>query len=297
VQPAARGRAARALALGLLLCGWCIACRAAPEQHFLWELHGSRNTVYLMGSIHVLRSQDYPLAPALLDAYAHADGLVMEINLGELDTDALQSELLAGAMLPDAQTLPQVMGKERYRRAGELANAVGIDLAEFDRFAPWFAAEAVSQAELSKLGFAAQSGVEMYFLERAQRDHKRIAGLETVHDQVALFAALSLDVQSGYLLSSLAEARQLPQEVEAMVHAWRSGDTAWFAEEMRSEFGADPALYQSLLVARNRKWLPQIKALLNADGNTLVIVGTGHLVGPGSVIELLKQAGIDAIQR
>jgi uncharacterized protein YbaP (TraB family) len=82
-----------------------------------------------------------------------------------------------------------------------------------------------------------------------------------------------------------------------MVHAWQRGDTAWFADQLKSELGRDPALYQSVLVARNRKWVPKIEALLNDDKNYLVIVGTGHLVGQGSVIELLGKDGIIATQR
>jgi uncharacterized protein YbaP (TraB family) len=257
-------------------------------HHSLWELHGKHNIVYILGSIHVLRPADYPLAPEVLDAYAHSRGLVMEINLGDVDATALQSELLAGALLPDARTLPQVMGVKRYGKATQLARAEGIDLARFDQFAPWFAAEAITQAQLSQLGFAAQSGVEMYFLDRAQQDHKSIAGLETVQDQIGLFQGLSLDAQSDYLVTSLAEAHELPHEVDAMVRAWQHGDVAWFTEEMKSEFGDDPVLYQSLLVTRNRKWLPKIEALLNEDGNYLVIVGTGHL---------LQRSGFTAVQR
>jgi uncharacterized protein YbaP (TraB family) len=82
-----------------------------------------------------------------------------------------------------------------------------------------------------------------------------------------------------------------------MVTAWKRGDTRWFASEMATEFGKDPALYQSLLAARNRKWLPKIEALLNQDKNYLVIVGTGHLVGRDSVIDLLNKDGVGATQR
>ena len=82
-----------------------------------------------------------------------------------------------------------------------------------------------------------------------------------------------------------------------MVHAWQRGDTGWFETEIKSDLGRDPALYQSLLVARNRKWIARIEALLDEDKNYLVIVGTAHLVGRDSVIELLKKDGIGAAQR
>jgi len=284
--------------IALLCLAFSLQVRAdSGPLHALWEIHGKHNTVYLLGSIHVLRPSDYPLAPAVLKAYADSKSLVMEINLADMDSEQVQAEMLSSAMLPEGNTLTQILGPRRYARAAGLSHDVGIELSTFDQFAPWFAAEAISELQLTQLGFQAQSGVEMYFLERARNDGKSIAGLETVHDQIALFEGLSMDAQANYLVSSLEQARSLPQEVDAMVHAWQRGDTGWFEHELDTEFGQDPALHQSVLAARNRKWLPRIEALLNDDQNTLVIVGTGHLVGPNSVIDLLKKDGVGAIQR
>jgi uncharacterized protein YbaP (TraB family) len=287
----------RVLVLALVFCTCALPARADTALHSLWELHGKHNTVYLLGSIHVLRPSDYPLAPAVLQAYANSASLVMEIDLGELDSAQVQSEMLTGAALPEGKTLPDILGSRRYSRATGLAHDVGVELATFDQFAPWFAAEAISQLQLMELGFQPQSGVEMYFLERARSDGKSIAGLETVHDQIALFEALSMDTQADYLVSSLEQAHELPKEVDDMVHAWQRGDTAWFETQLIAELGRDPVLYQSVLAARNRKWIPKIEALLNDDKNYLVIVGTGHLVGRNSVIDLLKKDGVGATQR
>jgi uncharacterized protein YbaP (TraB family) len=294
----------RRLVIRWRLAGLALSCvalaatvRADTALHALWELHGKHNTVYILGSIHVLRPTDYPLAPAVLRAYGDAKSIFMEVNLQEIDPQRMQIELLTSARLPEGQTLPSIMGKQRYERAGVLAREVGVDISIFDAFAPWFVAEAISQLQLQQLGFQPQSGVEMFFLEHARSDSKPVAGLETIHDQIALFDAMPMDEQADYLVSSLQEAHDLPKEVDAMVHAWQRGDTVWFADQLKSEFGRDPALYQSLLVARNRKWLPKIEALLNDDKNYLVIVGTGHLVGQGSVIELLGKDGIVATQR
>jgi uncharacterized protein YbaP (TraB family) len=94
----------------------------------------------------------------------------------------------------------------------------------------------------------------------------------------------------------LEQAHDLPKEVDSMVQAWQRGDTGWFAAQIKSELGKDPKLYQTVLIARNRKWVPKIEAMLNDNKNYLVIVGTGHLVGQNSVIELLKKDGIGATQ-
>ena len=287
----------RLLLAALVLWTCTLPSRADTPLHSLWELHGKHNSVFLLGSIHVLRPADYPLDPAVMRAYASSKSLVMEINLADMDLEQLQGEMMASAMLPEGKSLPEVLGAKRYARAEILAREVGVELSTFDQFAPWFAAEAISQLQLMQLGFQPTSGVEMYFLERARGDGKSVAGLETVHDQIALFEGLSMDAQAEYLVSSLEQAHELPKQVDDMVHAWQRGDTAWFDEQMRSELGRDPALYQSVLAARNRKWIPKIEALLNDDKNYLVIVGTGHLVGRNSVIEMLKKDGIGATQR
>jgi uncharacterized protein len=296
----------RAIALGVrglalwTLC-WLAAgaasAHAGTTQHTLWALHGKHNTVYVLGSIHTLRASDYPLASAVLDAYRDSKSLIMEINLDEIDSSDVQSEMLESAMLPEGKTLREIMGPTRYARAEKLAGEVGVELSTFDQFAPWFAAEAISQLQLMQLGFDPSSGVEMYFLGRARTDGKSIDGLETAHEQIALFQGMSMDSQAEYLVSSLEQARDLPKQVDDMVHAWQRGDTAWFESEIKSDIGRDPALYQSLLVGRNRKWIARIEKLLDDDKNYLVIVGTAHLVGRDSVIDLLKKDGIGADQR
>jgi len=299
-RPAMRKRLA-ALGRAAFLCAAAVfasaTARADATLHPLWEVHGKHNTVYLLGSIHVLRPADYPLAPAVLDAYGHAKALVMEIDMGEMDQESVQAEMVASAQLPEGKTLPQVLGTVRYAHARQLASQLGVELSTFDGFAPWFVAEAISQLQLAQLGFQPESGVEMYFLGRARTDGKPVTGLETAHDQIAVFESLSMDTQAEYLVSSLEEAGELPKEVDAMVHAWQRGDTQWFAGQLRRELGRDPAIYQSLLAGRNRRWIPRIEALLGENEDYLVIVGTGHLAGSDSVIELLRKDGFGVVQR
>ncbi len=291
------------------LCLWALCAllgaslAAAParaadgELHTLWELHGKHNTVYVLGSIHTLRASDYPLAPAIMDAYRDSTSLVMEIDLKEIDSPDVQAEMLQSAMLPAGKTLADVVGPARFARAQGLVHDVGLDLSMFGQFAPWFVAEAVTQMQLEQLGFDAQSGVEMFFMERARGDGKSVAGLETAHEQMALFEGMPMETQAEYLMSSLEQAHDLPKQVDDMVKAWRRGDTAWLQTEIKSDLGSDRGLYESFVVARNRKWIAKIETLLDDDKNHLVIVGTAHLVGKDSVIALLKKDGVAAVQR
>ncbi len=281
-----------------MLCVFGLLARAADDgAHALWEIQGRHNTVYLLGSVHVLRPSDYPLAPALLDAYRNSRAVVMEVDLGQVDDAQMQAQMLAGALLSPPLSLTAVLGASRYAEAHRLAQQAGVELAAFERFAPWFAAEAVSALQLQRLGFEPEAGVEMYFRDRARADGKALSGLESVQDQLDLFERMSLDTQADYLMSSLRQARDLPGEVNDMVRAWRHGDTPWFEQRLAAELGGDGRLYEDMIVARNRKWLPKIEALLAADGNYLVIVGTGHLVGRASVLQLLARDGFTARQR
>jgi hypothetical protein len=286
------------LALGLIAL-WLVAptTYAAESRHCLWEVHGAHNTVYLLGSIHVLRATDYPLAAPLLAAYAGSQAVVMEIDLDDLDLGKLQADMLASAQLGPRESLPGVLGARAYARARTDARRLHVDLSTYDRYAPWFVAEAITELRLAQLGFESQSGIEAYFLARARADHKPVSGLETVADQLAVLARMPVKLQTAYLLSSLADADELPAQLDAMVGAWKHGDSRWFRAEIAHEFGSEPLLYDTLLTDRNRRWLPKIEALLHATQDYLVIVGTGHLVGPRSVIDLLRRDGIEVIQR
>jgi len=134
----------RLLLAALVLWTCTLPSRADTPLHSLWELHGKHNSVFLLGSIHVLRPADYPLDPAVMRAYASSKSLVMEINLADMDLEQLQGEMMASAMLPEGKSLPEVLGAKRYARAETLAREVGVELSTFDQFAPWFAAEATA---------------------------------------------------------------------------------------------------------------------------------------------------------
>src|ERR1700761_6658250 len=147
----------RLLGLALSCAAFSAPLRADGALHPLWELHGRYNTVYLLGSIHVLRPSDYPLAPEVISAYRDAKAVYMEVNMQDIDTAQLQNEMLSSARVPENRALPEVLGKERYGRAYRLAHDVGVELPTFDQFAPWFTAAPISQLHMMQLGFKAQS--------------------------------------------------------------------------------------------------------------------------------------------
>jgi uncharacterized protein YbaP (TraB family) len=286
----------RSVAAGLALALLAVSAHADVASNPLWLIKGKHNSVYLLGSIHVLRASDYPLSKAITSAYADAEVLYMEIDLDDIDEDAAHAFTLSHGLLPAEQSLRQVLGANDFADADERARALGVDLELYARFEPWVAALAVVQAQIAGLGLDPQHGVEQHLLRRATSDKKPVRGLETLTDQLGVFDALTLDRQSRFLLMSLEDAVGVSDEVDDMIAAWRRGDSERLAETLSDEFAPFPDLYAPLIVTRNRNWAAQIVELLDDEDDYLIVVGALHLVGKDSVIELLRSRAIPARQ-
>jgi uncharacterized protein len=275
--------------IALLLCS-AAAHAADRQQHILWSLPGKTNTVYLLGSMHLLKESEQ--LPAAIDsAYADADALIMELDMDDLDPLQMQQAALELALQPEGRTLQQQLGPKIYEQFVAKTRALGVEPAMLERFQPWFAAITLVQLQLMKLGFDPESGVEKRLTRRAAGDGKKIQGLESVREQLEIMARLPEKQQREFLLYSVNDAERMATEVDALLASWRSGDAAAMAKLLQEGFDEYPDLYRPLTVERNRKWLPQIEQLLDDREDYLVVVGALHLVGKESVIDLLERKG------
>ncbi|WP_116810405.1 TraB/GumN family protein [Steroidobacter cummioxidans] len=271
------------------------ACAADQQHHSLWSLKGKTNTVYLLGSVHFLNASEK--LPAVVEqAYKDSEVLVMEIDMDDLDPAETQQITLELGMLPAGQSLEQQLGKPTYSRLSARAQEVGIDPMLLNRFRPWFAAMTLVQLQLVKMGLDASSGIEQRFTTRAVADKKPIHGLETLREQLSMLAGLPDRQQREFLLYSIDDADRMGQEIDELLSAWRTGDSKALAALLAEGFEQYPDLYRPLTVDRNRRWLGQVEALLDKREDYLVIVGTLHLVGKDSLIELLEGRGHKVVQ-
>jgi uncharacterized protein len=288
LQCASRGLA-RGLA-GVLL--FAVAGTAAhADGSSVWSMKGKRNTVYLAGSVHALPDDQAKLSPELERAYAAADAIVMEVDLDDLDPMEAVQFVAEKGTLPPSQTLEDVVGAERYAKIVKLADSVDVPEMAITRLEPWAAAMVLTQFALTKSGFNPQLGIDMQVTERARSDGKPIDGLETVVDQLGIFDSRSMEEQTKFLVDAANDVPKMHEDLAQLIEAWRKGDLRAMEKEFNKERAQAPALYDQLLGARNRKWLPKIEALLDADKNYLVLVGTLHFVGRDGLLELLTHDG------
>lgn len=276
----------------LLVVGWPAAADTEAHPVTLWRAQGISNTVYLLGSIHLLREQDHPL-PTIIDrAYDDADVLIMELDMDAVDSLATQQLFNKAGVLRDGRTLKDLMGDELYRRAEIAAEASDIPIDMLASSEPWLAAITVEMLSLYRIGFNPMLGVEMTMLSRAVRDGKRIEGLEAVEEQLAFLDGLSLQAQRDMLLQTLEESATMRESIGEMIHAWRYGDIAVLESGLLESFEGHDELSDALVTKRNRRWVSQIEELLDDQDDYLVIVGALHLVGEGGVPRLLAQQGV-----
>ena len=264
----------------------------ARDRHLLWAVEGEHNTVWLLGSVHVLRAGDATLPTAAEEAFDDAEQIVMEVDLDGADTDplALATAMQSQALLPEGQTLRSVLGSD-YAAMNAQARQSGIDLASLDPFAPWLVAMAVLDQEMARRGYLPEHGVEQTLARRAARQGKPIEGLETAAEQFAMLASMPLPTQKRFLQMTLDESADLDQELADMLAAWRTGNTAALAAMLEEESQTFPDLYRRLTIERNRAWVQQIDRMLDSRDDYLVVVGAMHLVGPESVVDLLRRRG------
>jgi hypothetical protein len=288
-----------ATAFAVLAASLLPALAMARGPGVLFSVEGKQNTVYLLGSVHLLRDSDDGLPGAADEAYADAERVVMEIDLDDpsiADASTMLAEMQRAALLPEGQTLRRVLGAD-YDSIAQQVRGSGLELAALDRFAPWFVAMMLLQLELAERGFRPELGIEQRIAERAGRDDKPIEGLETPAEQFALLGGLPLPEQKRFLEMTLEDTADLDEELEEMLAAWRTGDTAALARLLADAYEEFPELYGPLTENRNRAWVEELEHLLEDRDDYLVVVGALHLVGRNSVVDLLRKRGHTVTQQ
>lgn len=263
----------------------------------LWTVEGAKNRVFLLGSVHMLREADHPLPAAFFAAYDEAEALVMEMDITAVDPMATQAMVNELGLIGDGRTLADWLGPEDFADAEALASRANIPLAMLNGVEPWFAAITIDALMLMRLGFSPANGIEMHFAESATNDGKPITGLETERQQLEMLDGLSTQAQRDLLMQTLAEIDDAQISMDALVRAWRHGDTASLESDLLQEIRAYPEIYQTIVAKRNQNWLGTIIGLLDEPDDYLVIVGAMHMIGEDGVPEMLRAKGYDVRQQ
>jgi uncharacterized protein len=263
----------------------------AQEKSFLWQLQSDKGNIYILGSIHLLKRENYPLNPTIEKAFDSTKKLVLEIDLKSADSATVQRLTLEKGLHRNGKTLQQNISAETYTLAAKRAQELGIDIRALSPLKPWVVALTMISLQLQKLGFDPNSGVDRYLAGRATKAGKPMVGLETAAFQIGLMDQLSASDQESMLRQSLREMDLLEKGLDQIVRSWVAGDVPALEELLLKAMREYPAVHQKIIVDRNRRWLPEIERMIERGESALVVVGAAHLVGKEGVIELLKARG------
>lgn len=267
-----------------------------PGKAPIWKISDADSTVYLAGSIHLLREQDLPLPAAFDQVYAAAEELVFEIDMARMLRPEGVQEMASAARLPDGQSLVDRLGEDTVARLRDYLESRDLPRSLFDHMTPSMALLTLGSLEAMRLGGRAELGLESIYFQKSVADGKPSRGLETITYQITLFDRFEDAQIASWIHKTLDELENSAALFESLLVAWRQGDAETMAQRLSEDAAMPPELRRVLLDERNRNWIPEILKALATERDVLFLVGAGHLAGEGSVIDLLRKEGLEVTQ-
>jgi len=247
--------------------------------------------LFLCGTIHILREEDYPLSPAYEAAYANTDSLVFELPPGAGEGSSMTTRMRELGVYSADSSLEANIPPDTWEAVKKWARSRGVEASSLNRFRPWFVALIITSTEYAALGAKPQWGVDHHFENRAKREDKPALGLETVEFQLQLFVKLTNEQQREMLDQTLAEVSTLPQEYNKMIDAWKRGELDPLREMLFREATKFPDLMDLFLFDRNLTWMPRLEEMLQKGQKVMLLVGTGHFAADKGLLKLFQDRG------
>ena len=262
------------------------------NNSLIYKIQGTHNTVYLLGSIHVLAEEYYPLTRAFSYAYYDSSKVVFEIDPEILFSTSIPRKFENILKLPSGQTLENILSPKTYRLLKTRCEKMRVPWNKIHHYKPWVMYLLLGVPFDSSMEFRADLGIENHFYRMAQDAGKETGGLESIQDQLNVFEKLSWKEQDQLLLDLLLirNSKDHQKAFLQLVKDWHKGNLEGL-EDMVEAQKKYPKFYKAMLADRNRNWLPQIETFLTEKTNILVVVGAAHLAGEDGLIALLNEKG------
>lgn len=269
-------------------------------ENFLWEVENGKNKVYLLGSIHVMPEEVYPLDDKIEKAFEEADILVVEVDAIKVDQENVQAFIIEKACYQDGENLQTELSAALYKAVSEKFEELGIPMTQIDIYKPWFVSLNLGLLGLQKLNIKAGLGIDVHFLNKANEKGMEIIELETARSQLEMLVSFPEEVQIDYLQYSMDNYEQSVTIFEDMLEAWKTGDTEKMNTitkvkilELGEELPGIIDFYNKMFFERDEKILDKIEKLLNNEEEKVyfIIIGAVHLVGEDGLLKRLNNKG------
>lgn len=276
-------------ALSVMLGVLCGAGTAAADPA-MWVVKDADSTVYLLGTIHVLKPGVHWRSEKLDAALKSSDEYWMEADI-EADPAIAQTYAMNFGM-DSRRSLASTVGEANFAKFIELAKGYDIPTEQLHQMRPWLASMLLARAQVVSTGYDPELGVDRTLEREAMTAGKPIKPFETASEQLGYLAEMPDKIAAEMLIQTLDEVEEGVEIVDELQAAWLAGDVKQLQrigpDKMRKEA---PELFDAILVRRNTNWVKQIDAMLKGSGTQFIAVGAAHLVGKDSVPDQLGKLG------
>ena len=282
----ARGRCILVVVAAFLLVAGTV--RAEPA---MWVIKDKDSTIYLIGSLHLLRHDTEWNAAKVKKTVGESTELWLEIADGDDPANLLPIMQQYG--FDREHPLSGKLNAAQKEKLSKLAATYNLPLPVLEPMKPWAAALIFAVLPLQKAGFDPNAGVDRILKAQAEKEGDKIFGFETAEEQVRMLAELPETDQVAFLEETLDDAEKGVALLDKLATAWLAGDTETIGHILVDELKTkSPALYDKLVVQRNVRWAGKIAEIVKSPGVRQIAVGAAHLAGPDSLQAQLAKRGI-----
>ncbi len=268
----------------------------AQAETSVWKVSLGQESVYIGGTVHLLRHSDFPLPPEFEIAYKNSDRIFFETDIAALSDPDAQEKLVKSMRAEPDNRIDKLLSAETMEKLSDAVSQRGMNFHSLMPFKASMIVTMLQMTELKRLGVDLE-GVDAYFYERALEDGMPVGELETLEQQLSFLSKMGEGKEEEFVRSSLHDLDNLKSMYEELILAWRNGDRkqleTLFIREMKQDY---PEVYEQLLVLRNNNWLPIIKNMFKQPGTEYILVGAGHLIGPDGLLQRLEKEGYKVTQ-
>lgn len=268
----------------------CASAQQAPDRVSLWKITRGEAIVYLLGSVHALKPDAYPLPDSMERAFNESSQTVFEVDLSRTNEQDISKLVRQLGFYDSSRTLQTELSEDTLKLLKSHLTKRAIQFEAVQTMKPWLLSMKLAMEELTSLEYEAERGIDRYFLLKARSMGKPVIQLESISGQLQLLASDSPDIQELALRVGIEESPKAEQQLETLIDAWRRGDAdaMWQIAIGNSTYPALDAQINKLIDNRNLLMAKKIGTYLQSKQTTLVVVGALHVGGERGILNLMS---------
>ncbi|WP_187759686.1 TraB/GumN family protein [Thiospirochaeta perfilievii] len=286
-----------------IVIGSSISCSSTADKvlkgndvrPLLWELKNGDRSIYIAGSIHIAPGDIYPLDDSFYQAIENSDHFVLEADASLTTTPEFQKFIIETSLLPDNDDLANYVDENHRRQITEILTPYNMTFEHIRIFKPWMVSAVISDYKTKEFGYSSENGVDIHLQAVADEMGLDTMYLESAESQILLRDSYPKEYQIAELISTIDNVNTFGDYYENLISAWKLGDTKRIKNIIDESLllSKGDEFLDLLFYQRNKNWLEAIEGFLETNDNYFIVVGAGHLVGDGSLINLLKDKEYD----